>query len=107
MRRFDLDKLRTWLRMSSRELKEVAALFARKLNLSRGPVKVVIPLRGWSSVDAPGNPTYDPEEDRIFSEELAKILRKDIQIVEVAANMEDPEFADALTRAALDMFKEI
>lgn len=106
-RRHDIDGLRTWLRMSPRELKEVAAVFAEKLNLSKGPVKVLIPLRGWSSVDAPGSPTYDPAEDRLFTTELRKALKKGIEIVEVDANMEDPEFADALTRAALELFKEI
>jgi uncharacterized protein (UPF0261 family) len=106
-RKHDIDRLRTWLSMSPRELKEVATLFAEKLNLSRGPVNVVIPLRGWSSVDAPGNPTYDPEEDRIFTVQLRKTLRKDIEIVQVNANMEDPEFAQALIKIALDMFKEV
>lgn len=106
-RKHDIDKLRTWLRMSPKELKEVAGVFAQKLNLSRGPVKVVIPLRGWSSVDEPGHSTYDPEEDRVFTTELRKTLKKDIEIVEVTANMEDPEFADAVLNAALDMFKEV
>jgi len=92
--------------MSPRELKEVAALFAKKLNMSRGPVKMVIPLRGWSSVDSPGNPTYDPEEDRMFTTELRKTLKKDIEIVEVDANMEDPALARALISIALEMFKE-
>jgi len=106
-RRHDIDRLRTWLRMSPRELKEVATLFSEKLNLSRGPVKVVIPLRGWSSVDSPGNPTYDPEEDRLFTTELRKTLRKDIEIIEVNANMEDPVFAKTLIKLALEMFKEV
>jgi uncharacterized protein (UPF0261 family) len=106
-RKHDIDRLRTWLRMSPKELKEVAVLFAEKLNLSRGPVKVVIPLRGWSSVDAPGNATYDPEGDRIFAAELRKTLKKEIPILEVDANMEDPEFAEALVEIALDMFQEV
>jgi uncharacterized protein (UPF0261 family) len=106
-RKHDIDRLRTWLRMSPKELKEVAALFAEKLNLSRGPVKVVIPLQGWSSVDAPGKATYDPQEDRIFTTELRKTLKKEIQVVEVDANMEDPDFAEALVEIALDMFQEV
>jgi len=104
-RKHPIDRLRTWLRMSPVELKEVAALFAEKLNWSRGPVRVVIPLRGWSSVDAPGNATYDPQEDRLFTKELRKTLKKDIEIVEVDANMEDPEFAEAVVKAALDLFQ--
>jgi uncharacterized protein (UPF0261 family) len=105
-RKFDMDRLRTWLRMSPRELKEVAALFAQKLNQARGPVMVLIPLRGWSSVDSPGNPTYDPKEDRLFITELRKTVKKDIQVVEVDANMEDPEFAAAVFGVAVEMFSE-
>jgi uncharacterized protein (UPF0261 family) len=103
--RHDIDRLRTWLRMSPKELKQVAGVFAQKLNRSLGPVKVVIPLRGWSSVDAPGSATYDPAEDRVFTTELRKTLKKDIEIVEVDANMEDPEFAKTLIQVALEMFK--
>jgi len=105
-RKYDLDKLRTWIRMSPRELKDVAALFARKLNQARGPVMVLIPLRGWSSVDSPGNPTYDPGKDRIFTAELRKTIKKEIRVVEVDANMEDPAFAAAVLRVAKEMFSE-
>jgi uncharacterized protein (UPF0261 family) len=56
-------------------------------------------------VDAPGNPTCDPEEDGIFTAELRRTLRKGIEIVEVDANMEDPEFAKTLIRVALEMFQ--
>jgi uncharacterized protein (UPF0261 family) len=106
-RRYDIDRLRTWLRMSPKELRQVAGVFADKLNHALGPVKVMIPLRGWSSVDSPGNPTYDPEEDRVFSTELRKTLRKDIEIVEVDANMEDHKFAKTMIQVALETFKEV
>ncbi len=103
-RKYDLDKFRTWLRMSPEELREVAKVFAEKLNGSKGPVRIMIPIKGWSSVDAPGNATYDPGEDRIFIEELQKNIRSDIEIIEVDANMEDPEFASAVVKAALSVF---
>ncbi len=103
-RKYDLDKFRTWLRISPDELKQVANTFAEKLNRATGPVRVLIPLKGWSSVDAPGNPTYDPEEDRIFIDVLRTKLNPHIQIVEVAANMEDPEFAQAVVESALEIF---
>ena len=102
--KYDLDKFRTWLRMSPDELKQVAHVFAEKLNRSSGPVRVVIPLNGWSSVDIPGNPTYNPEEDRVFIEELRERLNSEIQIVEVPANMEDEAFAKAVVASALEIF---
>jgi uncharacterized protein (UPF0261 family) len=103
-RKFDLDKLRTWIRLSPDELKEVAGIFAEKLNQSKGPVTVMIPLDGWSSADLPGNDTHDPAEDRLFIEVLREKLKPDVQIVEVDANMEDPEFAKAVVENALKIF---
>jgi uncharacterized protein (UPF0261 family) len=102
-RRYDLDKYRTWLRMNTDELTQVAGAFAEKINRATGPVRMVIPLRGWSSVDSEGNPTYDPEEDRIFIRELRKQLHPDVVIREVDANMEDPVFAEVLLQSVLEI----
>jgi uncharacterized protein (UPF0261 family) len=103
-RKFELDRLRTWIRLSPDELKKVAAVFAQKLNQARGPVTVMVPLDGWSSADLPGNESHDPAEDRLFTEVLREKLKPDIPIVEVAANMEDPEFAAAVVENALKIF---
>lgn len=103
-RRYDLDKFRTWLRASPDELKKAAIEFKRKLNNAAGPVKIVLPMKGWSSVDAPGGVTYDPDEDRVFLEELKNGLKKGINIIEVDANMEEPLFAEAVVNASLSVF---
>jgi uncharacterized protein (UPF0261 family) len=55
-------------------------------------------------VDAPGNPTYDPEEDRIFVEELRLRLDGRIRLVEIEANMEDRVFAEAVYQTARELF---
>ncbi len=103
-RKYDLDKFRTWIRLAPEELKQVAATFAQKLNKATGPVTILVPSNGWSSVDMPGNPTHDPEEDQIFVQELRASLNSNIDIQEVAANMEDPEFARAVVEAAQKIF---
>ena len=64
----------------------------------------MIPANGWSSVDSPGNPTYDPEEDRLFVEALREKLNPEIQIVEIQANMEDEAFAKVVVTSALEIF---
>jgi len=102
--KYDLDKLRTWIRLSADELKQVAGAFAEKLNRAKGPVCVMLPLKGWSSVDYPGNATFNPEEDRVFNAVLQEKLNPDITVMEVDANMEDPAFADAVAKAALKIF---
>jgi uncharacterized protein (UPF0261 family) len=103
-RKYDLDKFRTWIRLSSNELREVAGVFAAKLNKASGPVSIVIPQKGWSSVDSPDNPTYDPQEDRVFVEALREQLNADVSVVEIPANMEDEAFAQAIVAAALEIF---
>ena len=103
-RKYDLDKLRTWIRLSPDELKQVAAAFAEKLNRAQGPVCMMLPLKGWSSVDYPGNATFDPVEDRVFNSVLHEKLNPDITVMEVDANMEDPAFAEAVAEAALKIF---
>jgi uncharacterized protein (UPF0261 family) len=92
--------------MTPDELREVSEVFARKLNRSSGTVRVLIPLRGWSSIESPGSPTYDPEEDAIFVRGLKRTLKKEIEVIEVDANMEDPEFAAAVTSAAFDVLRD-
>jgi uncharacterized protein (UPF0261 family) len=82
----------------------VAGVFAEKLNQAKGPVTVMVPLNGWSSADLPGNDTHDPAEDRLFTQVLRKKLKPDVQIIEVDANMEDPEFARTVVEIALKIF---
>ena len=103
-RKYDLDKFRTWIRLSTDELEQVAHEFARKLNDSKAPVKVMVPMQGWSSVDCMGNPTYDPKEDLVFIETLRSKLNPDIEIIQVDANMEDAKFSEIVTQAALEIF---
>ena len=98
-KRYDLDAYRSYLRLSPEEFVMVAEAFAKKLNQAKGPVKVVIPTKGWSGIDGEGTVLYDPEEDRIFVTELRKRLRDDIEIREVEANMEEPLFAEAVLKA--------
>jgi uncharacterized protein (UPF0261 family) len=77
------------------------------LNRSTGLVKVLVPLKGWSSVDSPESPTYDPEEDALFVKELRSKLKKEIEIIEVDANMEDPEFSHVVVDAATHLFGKV
>lgn len=103
-RRYDLDRFRTWLRASPEELIQAARLFAEKLNMAKGPVKAVIPLKGWSSADYPGNETYDPKEDLIFIDELKRLLKPEIEVRLVEANMEDSQFVEAIDATVEEIF---
>jgi len=102
-RKYDLDKFRTWIRLSPAELESVADAFAKKLNAAKGPVIVIVPLKGWSGVDIPGNPTYDPKEDAVFTRRLKEKLSEGIEIREIDANMEEEAVAEAISQAAREV----
>jgi uncharacterized protein (UPF0261 family) len=102
-KKYDYDALRTFIRLSKEEMIMVADTMADKLNKARGPVKVLIPLGGYSSLDRKGTDFYDPELDRIFVDELKKELKHDIEVREVDIDLDTPEFAQAI----VDAFDEI
>jgi uncharacterized protein (UPF0261 family) len=102
-KRFDYDSSRTFLRLSTEEMIMVADKIAEKLNKAKGPVKVLIPLGGWSSVDRRGTDFYDKDLDRVFVEELKRELRKEIEIREVDADLDTPEFARAVVEATIEV----
>jgi len=102
-KKYDYDAARTFLRLSHEELERVADTIAAKLNRSRGAVKVVIPLGGWSSVDKRGTSFYDGDADRVFVARLKKKLKQDIEVREVDADLETSEFAGTVVDALMEI----
>jgi uncharacterized protein (UPF0261 family) len=102
-KKYEYDSLRTFIRLSSTELVDVARAMAGKLNQARGPVKVIIPLGGWSSLDKKGSYFHDGEADTIFVNEFKRQLKQDIEAREVDTDLDTPEFA----RAIVEAFNEI
>ena len=87
---------RSGVRTSVEELKGLAQTISDKLNRARGPVKMVIPLRGWSEADGEGAPLHEPETNAVFVEEMKQLLDSRIEIVEVDAHINEPHFAEAV-----------
>lgn len=100
------DRWRVQARTTADELRAVARLVAEKLNRGRGPVRFLVPLRGWSSLSEEGGPLYDPEADRAFLEELSPLLRPEIEVQELDLALNTPEFARAAVTALLEMLEE-
>jgi uncharacterized protein (UPF0261 family) len=98
-----IDKLRIEVRTSAEELKQAARIVADRLNGSKAPCAVLIPLKGWSSLDREGGPLYDPDADRIFTETLKKQLNSEVPVVEVDLHLNTPEFG----KEAVELFHQI
>jgi uncharacterized protein (UPF0261 family) len=63
-------------------------------------------MKGFSEVDAPGQPFWWPEADQAFLESLQKNLRKDIEVHVLDMNVNDPEFSGAVANRLLEMLKK-
>jgi len=98
-----IDNLRIEIRTSSEELQQAARIVAERLNRAGGPCAVLIPLKGWSSLDREGAALYDPEADRVFAETLKKELNAKVPVVEVDLHLNTPEFG----REAVELFHKI
>jgi uncharacterized protein (UPF0261 family) len=99
------DAFRVQARTTSQELKEIAREVARKLNQSKGPVAVLIPLKGWSSLDKEGMPLYNPEADQAFLEELRIHLNKKISLIELDLHLNTREFAEEAVNQFMKLYK--
>lgn len=97
----------TLMRTNVEDNCRLGKVLADKLNLSRGPVTVLLPRKGLSMIDAPDGPFWWPEADAALFEELKKNLRKDIKVVELGCSINDPEFAACCAETLLAHLKSI
>ena len=103
-RKFELDELRTFLRVSDEEMDQIARVFAEKLNQAMGPAMLLFPEKGWSAVDPLDGYMFDREQDRLFLRILKKETGAHLSIREVDANLEDAAFADEVVKACIEIF---
>jgi uncharacterized protein (UPF0261 family) len=103
-RKFELDELRTFLRVSDEEMERIAHAFAEKLRAATGPTTFLFPSKGWSALDPPTGHMYDEAQDRILLRVLKEEAGPNPTIKEVDANLEDEAFADAIVDACVEIF---
>ena len=103
---YKLDDLRMGTRLNEEELILTARVVAEKLNKARGPVKYFIPLDGWSGFDLPGGVLHSPGEDKVFIDELKRLVDNPlIEIIEVEGNLETPSFAQAVVDGFIQLME--
>jgi uncharacterized protein (UPF0261 family) len=95
----------TLMRTTAEENARLGHIFAEKLNAARGPAHVLIPSRGFSMLDSPGERFWDPAADAAFVRELRAHLRADIPVEQLDLNINDPQFADRAAGLLLEMLR--
>ncbi|MEK7404708.1 MAG: Tm-1-like ATP-binding domain-containing protein [Acidobacteriota bacterium] len=83
----------TLMRTTAEENAQLGRIIAEKLNASRGPVALFLPLKGVSAIDAPGQPFHDTEADQALFEAIRTSVGSNVKLVEVDAHINDPAFA--------------
>lgn len=91
----------TLMRTSPEECAEIGHRIAERLTAATGPTVLLLPLRGVSMIDAEGQPFHDPAADAALFEALRSGVGDDVEVVEVDAHVNDPEFARAVAERLL------
>jgi uncharacterized protein (UPF0261 family) len=104
------------MRSSREENRRLGEVLARKVVAARGPVRVLVPRRGFSRLDAPDGPAahdpegapcgpwHDPGANRAFLEGLWGGLPSG-RVEEVDLHILDPAFADLAADALLGLLR--
>jgi uncharacterized protein (UPF0261 family) len=95
----------TLMRTTAEENRQFARWIAAKLNRAEAPFTLLIPERGVSALDAPGQPFFDPEADAALFEELESAVGAGPgrTIRRLPLHINDPAFARALVEAYLEL----
>ena len=99
------DAYRVQARTNIEEMRLIAKTMAERLNKAKGPVKIFIPTKGWSTLSVTGQPLYDPEADKVFTEELKRHLRSTVEVKELDVHLNTQEFAEAVVGTFDNMMK--
>jgi uncharacterized protein (UPF0261 family) len=95
----------TLMRTNVEENRKLGKIVAEKLNRSVGRVSVFVPLQGVSMIDCEGGPFWWPEADAALFTSIREHLRRDIPLIELNENINDPGFAESCAKSLLDMME--
>ncbi|UCE48680.1 MAG: Tm-1-like ATP-binding domain-containing protein [Phycisphaerales bacterium] len=96
----------TLMRTNKQENEKMGRIFAQKANAASGPVAFLIPLKGVSILDADGQPFCDRDADEVMFEAIKANLKKDVTVVEMDNNINDPEFSAKAVEMMLDLIEQ-
>jgi uncharacterized protein (UPF0261 family) len=96
----------TLMRTTPQECAQLGREIARKLSMARGPVAAFVPLRGVSALSGEGEVFHDPAADDALFTGLKQNLADQVELHEVDAHINDPEFAHAMAARLADYLRE-
>jgi uncharacterized protein (UPF0261 family) len=95
----------TLMRTNVEENIQMGQMIAAVANAATAPVVIVLPLKGVSMLDSPGDRFWDPEADQACFDAIKQNLEPCVPVIEMDNNINDPEFADLCAQLLLDVLK--
>lgn len=95
----------TLMRTSSDECAKIGQKIAEKLNAATGPVVLMLPLMGVSSLDKQGKPFYDPKANQALFDSLRKHIQSSVRLVELNLHINDEEFSKEVSEQLMGMLQ--
>jgi uncharacterized protein (UPF0261 family) len=84
----------TLMRTTPEENDQLGKEIAHKASAARGPTAVLVPLRGVSAIDRPGEPFWWPEADQALFQSLRSWMSPHVRLLELDLHINDPAFAE-------------
>jgi uncharacterized protein (UPF0261 family) len=91
----------TLMRTTPEENDRLGKEIAEKASAAQGPSAVLVPLRGVSAIDAPGQAFWWPEADAALFQSLRNWMSPRVEMIEVDAHINDPAFAETAVSTLL------
>ncbi len=88
----------TLMRTTAEEASRIGRFIVDKLNRMEGPVRFLVPEGGFSGLDRPGGPFWDPAADRALVDVISSNFRAGTnrKLLKLPHHVNDQAFADAL-----------
>lgn len=102
-RHYFIDRQRVLLWLSREEVRDLAPVYAEKLNRAIGPTTFLVPMGGWMTAETEGSEYYERETIVGFTAALRDKLKSGIEVREVEANIDSAAFAEAAVTAFRDV----
>ncbi len=91
----------TLMRTNVEECERLGKILAEKVNAYEAPVTVLLPIRAISIISAEGQPFHAPEADKALFDAIKDNLSSEVELIEVDAEINAPEFSTACAQALL------
>jgi uncharacterized protein (UPF0261 family) len=96
----------TLMRTNIEENRQIGEMIAHAANEAKGPVAILLPLKGVSMLDSPGGDFWYPDANQACYSAIKENVRSGVPVIELDYNINDPEFSDQVANTLFEMLQK-